>query len=140
MNLAALPDGRAARDSQIVTDAGLRNGQLTNTQRPPHALTVAARVPNGAWASRGSVAQLTPAYAPDHLQADYFLRLLVPSWRRIDRKIDQHHKAIAIAETRGEPDHADRIRGMLRIDEQERQTLKALIDGLQRRFPVPPGS
>jgi hypothetical protein len=81
-----------------------------------------------------------PAADADHLQADYFLRLLIPSWRRIDRKIDQHHKAIALAETRGAPEHADRIRRMLHIDEQERATLKALIDGLQRRFPVPPGS
>ena len=120
---------------------------------------------NRARASRGNVAQLRPAYARqgnstttvpmdrpaidagqpaepaadrDHLQADYFLRLLIPSRRRIDRKIAQHHKAIAIAETRGAPDHAHRIRRMLRIDEQERQTVKALIDGLQRRFPVPP--
>lgn len=158
MNLTALPDGRAARDSQTVACADLRNGQLRNAQRPPHVLTVADRVPNG------SVAQLRPAYArqgnsttlvpmnrpamdagqsaepaadPDHLQADYFLRLLIPSRRRIDRKIAQHHKAIAIAETRGAPDHAHRIRRMLRIDEQERQTVKALIDGLQRRFPVP---
>ena len=79
-----------------------------------------------------------PAAVPDHLQAEYFLSLLIPSCRRIDRKIDQHHKAIVIAETRGAPDHADRIRRMLRVDEQERETLKALIDSLQRRFPVPP--
>jgi hypothetical protein len=165
MNLTSLPDGRAAGDSQTVGYADLHNGQLRNTRRPPHVLTVAERVPNGACASRGSVAQLRPAYArqgssttsvpmdrpaidagqsaepaadPDHLQADYFLRLLIPSCRRIDRKIDQHHKAIAVAETCGAPDHAHRIRRMLRIDEQERQTLKALIDGLQRRFPVPP--
>jgi hypothetical protein len=141
MNLTALPDGRAARDSQTVANADRRSGQ--------HA-------------SRGSVAQLRPAYArqgnsttsvpmnrpavdagqsaepadPDHLQADYFLRLLIPSCRQIDRKIDQYQKAIAIAETRGAPEDAHRIRRMLRIDEQERQTLKALIDGLQRRFPV----
>jgi hypothetical protein len=166
MNLTALPDGRAARDSQNVAYADRRNGQLTNTQGPPHVQTVADRVPNGACASRGSVAQLGPAYErqgnsttsvpmnrsasdagqsvepaahQDHLQADYFLRLLIPSYRRIDRKIDEHQKAIAIAETRGESQDADRIRRMLRIDEQERQTLKALIDGLQRRFPVPPG-
>jgi len=162
MNLTALPDGRAACDSQTVAYADL----LTNTQRPPHVQTVAEHVPNGACASRDSVAQLRPAYArqgnsttsvpmnppavdvgqsaepaadPDHLQADYFLRLLIPSCRRIDRKIDQHHKAIAIAETRCDHDHADRIRRLLRIDEEERQTLKELIDGLQRRFPVPPG-
>jgi hypothetical protein len=167
MNLTALPDGRAARDSQTVAYADRRNGQLRNTQPPPRVQAVADRVPNGAYVSRGSVAQLRPAYArqgnsttsvpmnrpavdagqsaelaadPDHLQADYFLRLLIPSCRRIDRKIDQHHKAIAIAETRGAPDDAHRIRRMLRIDEQERQTLKALIDSLQRRFPVPPGS
>ena len=167
MNLSALPDGRAARDSQTVAHADRRTGQLRNTQRPPHVQTVAEHVPNGARASRGSVAQLRPAYArqgnsttsvpmnrpafdagqsadpaadPDHLQADYFLRLLIPSCRQIDRKIDQHQKAIAIAETRGAPDDAHRIRRMLRIDEQERQTLKALIDRLLRRFPVPPGS
>jgi len=153
MSLTALPDGRAARESQTVADANV--------------LTVTDRLPNGACASRGYVAHVRPAYArqgnsttsipmnqpasdaghsaeraadPDHLQADYFLRLLVPDWRRIDRKIDQHQKAIAVAETRGDLDHAHRIRRMLRIDEQERQTLKALIDGLQRRFPVPPAS
>jgi hypothetical protein len=128
-----------------------------------HVQTVADRVPNGAYASRGSAATIRPAYArqgnstssvpmnrpamdagqpgqpaadPDHLQAAYFLRLLIPSCRRIDRKIDQHHKAIAIAETRGATDDAHRIRRMLRTDEQERQTLEALIDGLRRRFPV----
>jgi hypothetical protein len=165
MNLTALPDGRAARDSQIVVYADRRNLQQRNAQLTPHVQTVAERVPNGACASRGSVSALRPAYArqgnsttsvpmnrpamdagqsaepaadPDHLQADYFLRLLIPSCRRIERKIDQQHKAIAIAETRGAPDHAHRIRRMLRIDEQERQTVKALIDGLQRRFPVPP--
>jgi hypothetical protein len=135
MNLTALPDGGAARDSQTVAHEGRRRGQ--------HA-------------SRGSVAQLRPAYArqgnsttsiagqsvepaadPDQLQADYFLRLLIPSCRQIDRKIDQYQKAIAIAETRGAADDAHRIRRMLRIDEKERQTLKALIDGLQQRFPVP---
>jgi hypothetical protein len=137
MNLTALPDGRAARDSQ----------------RPQRVLTVADRVPNGARASRGNrgnVAELEPAYAHqgnsptsapvngDHLQADYFLRLLIPGCREIDRKIDQHQKAIAVAEARGAAEDAHRIRRMLHIDEEERQTLKALIDGLQRRFPVPP--
>jgi hypothetical protein len=165
MNLTALPDGHAARDSQTAAHADRRNGQLRNTRRPPHVQTVAEHVPNGACASRDSVAQLRPAYArqgnsttsvpmnrpaidvgqsaepaadPDHLQADYFLRLLIPSRRRIDRKIDQYQKAIAIAETRGAPEDAHRIRRMLRVDEQERQTLNALIDRLQRRFPVPP--
>ena len=136
MNLTALPDGRAARDLQTVAYADRRNGQLGNTQRAP-------RVPNGSSASRGSVTQLRPAGQsadPDHLQADYFLRLLVPSCRQLDCQIDQHQKAIAIAETRGNTDDAHRIRQLLRIDEQERQTLKALIDRLQRRFPVPPGS
>jgi hypothetical protein len=142
MNLTALPDGPAARDPQTVAYADRRSGQF---------------------AARGSVAQLRPAYArqgnsttsvpmnrratdagrsaepaadPDHLQADYFLRLLIPRCRQIDRKIDQHQKAIAIAETGGASDDAHRIRSMLRIDEQERQTLKALIDGLQQRFPI----
>jgi hypothetical protein len=165
MHLTALPDGHAARDSQTVAYADRRNGPLRNTRRSPDVQTVADHVSNDACASRGSVAQLRAAYArqgssttsvplnrpaidagqpaepaadPDHLQADYFLRLLIPSRRRIDRKIDQHQKAIAIAETRGAPEHADRIRRMLRVDEQERQTLNALIDRLQRRFPVPP--
>ena len=166
MNPTALPDGPAARDSQTVAYADRGSGQLRNTQRPPHVQTGADRVPNGASASRGTVAQLRPAYAPqgdstasvpvnrpamdagqsahpavdpDHLQADYFLRLLVPSCRQIARKIDQHQKALAIAETRGERDHAHRIRRTLRVDEQEHQILQALIDRLQQRFPVPPG-
>jgi hypothetical protein len=167
MNPTALPDGPAAGDSQTVAYADRRNGQLANTQRPSHVQTVADRVPNGAHAARGSVARLRPAYARqgnsttsvpmngpatgagqpaepaadrDHLQAVYFLRLLIPSCRRLDRKIDQHQKAIAIAESRGDLDHAHRIRRMLRVDEQERQTLEELIDRLQRRFPVPPRS
>lgn len=130
-----------------------------------HLQTVADRTPNGAYVSRGNVTQLRPAAArqgnsttpvpmnrsamdageagqpaadADHLQADYFLRLLIPGCRRIERKIDQHHKAIAVAESRGALDDAHRIRRVLRIDEEERRTLNALIDGLQRRFPVSP--
>jgi hypothetical protein len=63
MNLTASPDGRAARESQTVAYADRRNGQVRNTHLPPHVQTVAERVPNGACASRGSVAALMPAYA-----------------------------------------------------------------------------
>lgn len=123
MNLTALPVGHVA----TIRPAYARQGNST-TSVPMNRPAMDAGQPG------------QPAADPDHLQADYFLRLLVPSSRRIDRKIDRHHKAIAIAETRGATDDAHRIRRMLRIDERERQTLKALIDGLQRRFPVSPGS
>lgn len=74
----------------------------------------------------------------DSRQADYFLRLLAQSCRQIDRRIDVYQRAIAIAETSGAVDHADGIRRVIRIEEQERQTLNGLIDRLQRRFPLLP--
>jgi hypothetical protein len=160
MNLAALPDGRAARDSQTVAYAD----RLTNTQRPPHVQTVADRVPNGSRASRGSVAQLKPtqvhqgnstswvpvdrpagdtgrsAAAPavdaDQRQAEYFLRLLAQNCLDIDQQIDRYQRAIAIAEASGATDHGVRLQSAMRAEQQERHTLTELIDGLQRRFPL----
>lgn len=166
MNLTALPDGRAARYPQTVAYTDRRNGELKNTQRPQRVQVVADRLSNGACAPRGSMARFRPAHArygtsthsvplnrsaidagqsaaapatdPDHRQADYFLRLLTQNCARIDRQIGQYQKVIAIAETRGAVDYGRRLRQMMRIEEQERQTVEGLIDRLQRRFPLAP--
>jgi hypothetical protein len=163
MNLTALPDGRAARYPQTVAYADRRNGELTNTQRPQRVQAVTDRVPNGACASRGSVAQLRPAYArqgnstslvpmnrpavnagpsaaapavdADQRQAQYFLRLLVQSCLRIEQQIDRYQKAIVMAEASGAVDHGRRLRRAMRVEQQERHTLTKLIDRLRRRFP-----
>lgn len=168
MNFAALPDGRAARSPHTPAYADRRNGQLTNAQRPPRVPAAAqhlsngahdrsARTPRAGTARSGSVdvgqgksmssmttnrpadhSAAVPATEADHRQADYFLRLLTHSFRRVDHRIDGYQRAIATAETSGAVDHACGIQRMMLIEEQERQTLKGLIDRLQRRFPVRP--
>jgi hypothetical protein len=78
-----------------------------------------------------------PAVDADHRQAEYLLRLLAQGCLRIDRQIDRYQKAIAIAEASGAVDHGRRLRRVMRVEHDERQTLKGLIDRLQRRFPRP---
>jgi hypothetical protein len=168
MDFAALPDKRSARYRHTPAYADGRNGQLTNAQRPHRVPAVAqhlsngaldrsARTPRAGTARSGSVdvrqgksmssmttnrtadhSAAVPATEADHRQADYFLCLLTHSFRRVDHRIDGYQRAIATAETSGAVDHAGGIRRMMLIEEQERQTLKGLIDRLQRRFPVRP--
>jgi hypothetical protein len=72
----------------------------------------------------------------DQRQAEYFLRLFADSHRQVGQRIDRCLRAIAIAQASGAADDATGIRHMMRIAEQEQQALGALIDRLQRRFPV----
>jgi hypothetical protein len=72
----------------------------------------------------------------DHLQADYFRRLLAQRRRHIDHLIGEYQKAIATAEAAGDAEGASGLRRMARIEEQDRQTLDGLIENLHRRFPV----
>lgn len=72
----------------------------------------------------------------DQRQADYFLRLLTANRRLIDQRIDGYHKAIAVAEAKGDTESACVFRRTARIEEQERKALDGLIENLQRRFVV----
>jgi hypothetical protein len=76
----------------------------------------------------------------DQRQADYFLRLLTQNRRLIDQRVDGYHRAIAVAEAKGDAESACVFRRTARIEEQERNTLDALIQNLQRRFVAQPAA
>jgi hypothetical protein len=79
------------------------------------------------------------AATADHRQAEYFMRLLTQSRRRIDHRIDDYQKAIAVSEAGGDAQNASSLRRMKGIEEQDRRTVQDLIENLQRRFPFGPG-
>ena len=64
------------------------------------------------------------------------MRLLTQSRQPIEQRIDDHQKAIAVAESRGSTDDVRRYRQMTLTAEQDRRTVADLIDNLQRRFQV----
>ena len=72
----------------------------------------------------------------DHLQAEYFLRVLAQSRRHIDHRMGEYQKAIATAEAAGDTEGANTLRRMERAEEQDRHTLDHLIQNLRRRFPL----
>ncbi|MEC4762031.1 hypothetical protein [Mycobacterium sherrisii] len=72
----------------------------------------------------------------DQRQADYFLRLLIQNRRLIEQRIEGYYKAIALAEAKNDEETASVFRHTARIEEEERETLDALIENLHRRFPI----
>lgn len=72
----------------------------------------------------------------DQRQADYFLRLLIQNRRLIEQRIEGYYKAIALAEAKNDEETASVFRHTASIEEQERETLDALIENLHRRFPI----
>jgi hypothetical protein len=94
---------------------------------------VTASRPAGAF-DRAAIA----ADTADSRQADYFLRLLTQNRRLLEQRIDGYHKAIAVAEARGDAESASVFRRTARVEEQERKALDGLIEQLQRRFVVQP--
>lgn len=83
----------------------------------------------------GELRRARPQLDADHRQADYFLRLLTQGCVLIERQIDRYQKAIAVAEGSGAVDHSRRLRRVMRVEQQEQQKLKGMIDRLQHRFP-----
>jgi hypothetical protein len=134
---------------QAVADT-LSNGARDQSARTHHGSAARSRPVYGrqrrsmssmtmSWPAAGAGHfAVVPAAEADSRQADYFLRVLAQSHRQIDQRIDEYQRAIAIAETSGAVDHARRILRMMRIEEEERQTLMGLIDRLRRRFPIHP--
>ncbi len=62
------------------------------------------------------------------------MRLLTQSRQRIEQRIDDHQRAIAVAESRGKAEDVRRYRQMTLIEEHDRRTVADLIDNLQQRF------
>lgn len=122
------------------------NGPRDRRGRTPRAAAV--RPVPGHVHKAGSLTANRPAAAVDRAtyaadtadqrQADYFLRLLNQSRRLIEQRIDGYHKAIAVAEAKGDTESACLFRRTARIEEQERMALDGLIQKLQRRFVVQP--
>jgi hypothetical protein len=127
-----LPNGADARN------AGTRGGTMAGS-RPVYVQpgTSTSSVTVNGPAENACRSAAVPAADGDSRQADYFLRLLVQNCWQLDRRIDEYQRAIAIAETSGAVQRARGIRRLMRIEENERQTVQALIDCLQRRFPLP---
>ncbi len=126
MDVAGLSQERAARKGA----AGTSNGSRDRGARPARG----AGRPESVHVTR---VDPVAAETADHLQADYFLRLLTQNRRLIDHRIDEFRKAIATSEAKGDVDAAGNVRRMMLIEEQERQTLDGLIEQLHRRFPRP---
>ncbi|WAJ47263.1 hypothetical protein OK015_12955 [Mycobacterium sp. Aquia_216] len=141
MDFAGLSDERDARSAAPHRSSGGRDRRV----RTPHGTAI--RPGSGHVHQSGSALTTNrPAGAfdraaadtADQRQADYFLRLLTQNRRLIEQRIDGYHKAIAVAEARGDAESATVFRRTARIEEQERNALDSLIDNLHRRFPVEP--
>jgi hypothetical protein len=111
----------ADRRSTSALDRKVR----TSHQSTPRSRSV--HVPQGKSIS-------SPTAPADDQQAEYFVRLLTQSRLRIEQRIDDHQRAIAVAESRGKTEDVRRRRQMTLIEEQDRRTVADLIDNLQRRF------
>jgi len=85
--------------------------------------------------SMSSLTEAAPATA-DRQQAEYFVRLLTQSRQRIDQRINNYQRAIAVSEASGDIGSVRGLRHMARVEEQDRETVGDLIENLQRRFPV----
>lgn len=134
------------RDARSVTPHG-SSGARDRRGRKPH-VTAVRPVPGHVHQPGSALTTSRPAGAfdraalaadaADQRQADYFLRLLSQNRRLIDQRIDGYHKAIAVAEAKGDAESACVFRRTARVEEQERATLDGLIGNLQRRFVAQP--
>jgi hypothetical protein len=113
----------ADRRSTSALDRKVR----TSHQSRPRSRSV--HVPQGK-----SISSPTAPATADDQQAEYFVRLLTQSRQRIEQLIDDHQRAIAVAESRGKTEDVRRYRQMTLIEEHDRRTVADLIDNLQQRF------
>jgi hypothetical protein len=132
MDVAGLSHERGARSSATHRSANTRDrrGRRAHTAvraesaRPGHETSRAAP-------TAGALAAPDTA---DELQADYFVRLLAGRRGLIDQRIDECQRKIGTAEARGDLDAVANYRRLVRIAEQDRRTLDALIENLRHRF------
>lgn len=86
----------------------------------------------------GALAAVAPDTA-DELQADYFVRLLDGQRSFIDQRIGEYQRKIVAAEARGDVEAVSNFWQLVRVADQDREAVDALIEKLCRRFarPVP---
>jgi hypothetical protein len=146
MDFAGLSDERDAHSvaphvSGGARDRRVRPGRGAAVRPTPGHARQQGTAPTLLSANRptGAIDRATAAVdTADRRQADYFLRLLMQNRRLIDQRMDGYEKAIAVAEAKGDTESADVFRRTARVEEQERNALDALIENLNRRFPVLP--
>ncbi len=126
----------AQRPQLTQADAKRRwNGAYDRNIRTPHPSTPRSRsVYARQVKSMSSLTEAAPATA-DHQQAGYFVRLLTQSRQRIDQRINNYQRAIAVSEASGDIGNVRGLRRMARAEEQDRETVGDLIENLERRFP-----
>ena len=143
---AAPSDAHRVHGARAAAERRLNSTFDRNVSSPhlgtPHARAI--HVPQGKSMPPAAQAAVSPTTAAtaDGQQAEYFLRLLTQRWQRIEQRIDDHQKAIAVAEARGNADDVRRHRRMTRLAEQDRRTVADLVDQLRQRFrgvPQTPG-
>ena len=115
-------DGRAGRPR----GAAVRSESLHVLQPPATPALVGEALPERPAAALPDMA--------DQLQADYFVRLLSQNRRLSDHRIDEYRKAITTAEANGDAEGARVFRRMMLGEEQDRQSIDGMIDGLRLRF------
>jgi hypothetical protein len=134
---AALINTQRPQLTQAAAERRWNSARERNV-RTPHPSTPRSRsvhAPQGK-----SISSPTAPATADDRQAEYFLRLLTQGRQRIEQRIDDHQRALALAEARGKTEDVRRRRRMTLIEEQDRRTVADLIDNLQRRFAsVTPG-
>jgi hypothetical protein len=121
MASTALPKGHRVRYSHAPACADLRSGSdfVRQAKSGP-----AASVDHSAGAHGTG----------DHRQAEYFVRLLTESRRLIDHRVAKYQRAIALAEADGDVENARALRGVMCVEEKDRQVLSEMIENLERRF------
>jgi hypothetical protein len=121
MAFTALPNVRGVRYSHTPAYADRRSGAADIRQGKARP---AAHVDHAA-AAQGTA---------DHLQAEYFVRLLTQSQQLIDHRIAKYQKATATSRASGDVENVAALRRMTCIEEKDRQVLSEMIDHLERRF------
>lgn len=139
MDVAGLSPERGARSSATHRSAGARDrrGRRPHTAAfRPETTRAGQDASRHAPAIEGAADALTsePPDSADQQQADYFVRLLAGRRGFIDQRIEEYQRKIGTAEAKGDLDKVADLRRLVRIAEQDRRTLDALLDKLRRRF------
>lgn len=144
MDVAGLSPERGARSSATRRSPSTRDrrGRRSHTGGPRIETTRRSQEPSRpATAVERAADALAPAgpESADQQQADYFVRLLAGRRGFIDQRVEEYQRKIGRAEAKGDLDAVADLRRLVRIAEQDRGTLDALLDKLRRRFVLATG-
>lgn len=140
MDVAGLSPERGARSSATHRSAGARDRRVRRSHTAAVSRPETTRAGQGASRPAPAIERAADALASeasdsaDQQQADYFVRLLAGRRGFIDQRIEEYQRKIGTAEAKGDLDTVANLRRLVRIAEQDRRTLDAMLDNLRRRF------